>query len=79
MNLFEDKFRLFFNDLTLHKFADECLSKSLKAFQVNNGNIPKWNEALDGLNTLSKGELGLIEPYLCLKNIGASSNIIESV
>lgn len=78
MNLFEDKFRLFFNDLTLHKFADECLSKSLKAFQVNNGNIQKWNEALDGLNTLSKGELGLIEPYLCLKNIGASSNIIES-
>jgi len=41
MNLFEDKFRLFFNDLTLHKFADECLSKSLEAFQVNNGNIPK--------------------------------------
>jgi len=78
MKLFEERFDLFFNDLELQNFSNECLTKSIKAFQIKNGNAPKWNEALDQLNALSKGHLALNEPYLTISNIGASSEIIES-
>ena len=49
MILFSDEFKLFFNDSSLQKIADKCLSISLDAFNVNNGNIPKWTIALDEL------------------------------
>ena len=78
MKLFEERFNLFFNDLVLQKYIDECLAKSIKALKVKNGNTPKWNEALNELNALSKGHLGLNEPYLSINNIDASSEIIES-
>ena len=78
MKLFEERFDLFFNDLELQNFSNECLTKSIKAFQIKNGNAPKWNEALDQLNALSQGHLALNEPYLTISNIGASSGIIES-
>ncbi len=78
MKLFEEKFELFFNDLPLQQFKEECLSKSLKAFKINNGNEPKWSAALDELNALPRGELDLNEPYLSIKNIGATSEHIES-
>ena len=77
MKLFEDKFELFFNDLVLQKFKEECRSKSLMALQIKNGNIPKWNDAIDELNNYAKGELGLNEPYVSIKNIGASIENIE--
>ena len=79
MKLFEERFDLFFNDLVLQKYIDECLAKSIKALKVKNGNTPKWNEALNELNALSKGHLGLNEPYLSINNIGGFlPNIIES-
>ena len=78
MKLFEERFDLFFNDLVLQKYIDDCLAKSIKALKVKNGNTPKWNEALNELNALSKGHLGLNEPYLSINNIEAPSEIIES-
>jgi len=69
MKLFEERFNLFFNDLVLQKYIDECLAKSIKALKVKNGNTPKWNEALNELNALSKGHLGLNEPYLSINNM----------
>jgi tRNA (mo5U34)-methyltransferase len=78
MKLLEERFDLFFNDLALQKFRDECLTKSVKALQVKNGNIPKWTQALDAFSALSEGQLGLNEPYLSLSDIGASSEMIES-
>ena len=77
MKLFEDKFELFFNDLELQKFKEECRSKSLRALQVKNGNIPKWNDTIDELKSYAKGELVLNEPYVSIKNIGASIENIE--
>ena len=78
MKLFEDKFNLFFNDLVMQKFKDECLLKSRKAFVVKNGNIPKWTSALDEISAFKKGDLDLNEPYIWIKNIGASSDNIEA-
>ncbi len=78
MKLFEDKFELFFNDLVLQEFKNECLLKSLKALQVKNGNIPKWTSALDEIKAFIKGDLVLNEPYISIKNIGTSSENIEN-
>jgi len=78
MKLFEDKFELFFNDLVLQEFKNECLLKSLKALQVKNGNIPKWTSALDEIKAFIKGDLVLNEPYISINNIGTSSENIEN-
>ena len=57
MKLFEDKFESFFSDLDLHQFKEECLLKSLKALQVKNGNIPNGINAIDELESYSKGRI----------------------
>ena len=77
MKLLEVKFDMFFNDLSLQKFKKECLSKSLKAFQVNNGNIPKWNEVIENLSDISMGNLSFNAPYLSVNGIGSTSDNIE--
>ena len=56
MKLFEDKFEPFFSDSELQKFKEECLRKSLMAFNIKNGNVPKWSDALNKLNATKKGE-----------------------
>ena len=78
MKLFEDKFEPFFSDSELQKFKEECLRKSLMAFNIKNGNVPKWTDALNKLNATKKGELGLNDPYISIKNIGSSSENIET-
>ena len=77
MKLFEAKFELFFNDLVLQEFKNECLLKSHNALNVKNGNIPKWTNALNEINALTKGSLVLNEPYISIKNIGTTSDNIE--
>jgi tRNA (mo5U34)-methyltransferase len=78
MKLFEDKFESFFSDTELQKFKEECLRKSLMAFNIKNGNVPKWTDALNKLNATKKGELGLNDPYISIKNIDSSSENIET-
>ena len=78
MKLFEDKFESFFSDAELQEFKEECLLKSLMAFKIKNGNVPKWTDALIKLNAIKKGELGLDEPYISIKNIDSSSENIET-
>ena len=78
MKLFEDKFESFFSDVELQEFKEECLLKSLVAFKIKNGNVPKWTDALNKLNAIKKGELGLDEPYISIKNIDSSAENIET-
>jgi tRNA (mo5U34)-methyltransferase len=78
MKFFEDKFESFFSDVELQEFKEECLLKSLMAFKIKNGNVPKWTDALNKLNAIKKGELGLDEPYISIKNIDSSSENIET-
>ena len=78
MKLFEDKFESFFSDVELQEFKEECLLKSLMAFKIKNGNVPKWTDALNKLNAIKKGELGLDEPYISIKNIDSSAENIET-
>ena len=46
-----------------------ALQKALKLSKLKMEMSPKWNEALNQLNALSKGHLGLNEPYLSINNI----------
>ena len=78
MILFKDEFKVFFDDLQLKKIADQCLRTSLNAFNVNNGNIPKWTIALDALKAMPKGEIELNEPYISINQNSLDSEIIVS-
>jgi tRNA (mo5U34)-methyltransferase len=77
MILFTDEFKLFFNDSSLQKIADKCLRISLDAFNVNNGNIPKWTIALDELKAIPKGEIELNEPYIRIDQNSADPILLE--
>jgi tRNA (mo5U34)-methyltransferase len=77
MILFTDEFKLFFNDSSLQKIADICLRVSLDAFNVNNGNIPKWTIALDELKAIPKGEIELNEPYIRIDQNSADPILLE--
>jgi len=78
MILFKDEFKVFFDDLQLKKIANQCLRSSLNAFNVNNGNIPKWTVALDALKAMSKGEIELNEPYISINQNSLDSEILVS-
>jgi len=78
MILFKDEFKVFFDDLQLKKIADQCLRTSLNAFNVNNGNIPKWSIALDALKAMPKGEIELNEPYISINQNSLDSEILVS-
>ena len=76
MILFKEEFKVFFDDLELTKIADQCLRTSLNAFNINNGNIPKWTIALDALKSMAKGEIELNEPYICINQNNVDSEIL---
>ncbi len=78
MILFKDEFKVFFDDLQLKKISDQCLRTSLNAFNVNNGNIPKWTIALDALKAMPKGKIELNEPYISINQNSLDSEILES-
>jgi len=78
MILFKDEFKVFFDDLKLKKIADQCFRISLDAFNVNNGNIPKWTIALNELEAMPKGEIELNEPYISINQNGVNSEILVS-
>jgi len=78
MILFKDEFKVFFDDLKLKKIADQCFRISLDAFNVNNGNIPKWTIALNELEAMPKGEIELNEPYISINQNGVNSEILTN-
>ena len=68
MNLFLDDLLIFFDDFLLKKISKKCLEISNQAFQVNNGNIPKWSQAIDTIDALPKGKVALKQPFICINN-----------
>jgi len=68
VNLFLDDLLIFFDDFLLNKISKKCLETSNQAFQVNNGNIPKWSQAIDTIDALPKGKVALKQPYICINN-----------
>ena len=52
MKLFFDKFKPFFDNSNLEVISNDCMNASVKALKVKNGNVPKWDEAIETINTL---------------------------
>ena len=76
MNLFHEDLVIFFDDFLLDKISKKCLEISNQSYQVNNGNIPKWSEAIDIIDSLPKGKVSLKQPYI---NINQDSIDSESL
>ena len=76
MNLFDKDLVIFFDDFSLKKISKKCLEISNQSYQVNNGNIPKWSQAIDIIDSLPKGKLSLKQPYI---NINHDSIDSESL
>ena len=76
MNLFLDDLLTFFDDFSLNKISKKCLAISNKAFQVNNGNIPKWSQAIDTIDALPKGKVALKQPYISINQDGIDSELL---
>ena len=76
MNLFIDDLLIFFDDSLLNKISKKCLEISNQAFQVNNGNIPKWSQAIDTIDAFPKGEVSLKQPYISINQDGVDSEAL---
>jgi len=76
VNLFHEDLVIFFDDLLLNKISKKCLEISNQSYQVNNGNIPKWSEAIDIIDSLPKGKVSLKQSYI---NINQDSIDMESL
>jgi len=64
VNLFREDLVIFFDDFLLNKISKKCLEISNQAYQVNNGNIPKWSQAIKAIDTLPKGKATLKRSYI---------------
>ena len=76
MNLFLDDLLTFFDDSLLNKISKKCLETSNRAFQVNNGNVPKWSQAIDTIDVLPKGKVALIQPYISVHQDGIDTALL---
>jgi len=76
VNLFLDDLLIFFDDFLLNKISKKCLEISNQAFQVNNGNIPKWSQAIDTIAALLKGKVALKQPYISINQDGIDSELL---
>ena len=68
MNLFREDLVIFFDDFSLNKISKKCLEITNQAYQVNNGNIPKWSQAIETIDALPKGKISLKKPYISINN-----------
>ena len=64
----------FINNQTYQKWQE----KSNNAQLINNGNTPKWNQALELINTFPKGDIKLDPPYIKITSPAISKNLLES-
>ena len=76
MNLFREDFVIFFDDFSLNKVSKKCLEISNQAYQANNGNIPKWSQAIKTIDSLPKGKISLKKPYISINNDSIDSETL---
>jgi len=76
VNLFLDDLLTFFDDFLLNNISKKCLEISNQAYQVNNGNIPKWSQAIDTIDALPKGKISLKKPYISINKDCIDSELL---
>jgi len=76
VNLFREDLVIFFDDFSLNKISKKCLEITNQAYQVNNGNIPKWSQAIETIDALPKGKISLKKPYISINNDSIDSEAL---
>ncbi|SVD85149.1 uncharacterized protein METZ01_LOCUS438003, partial [marine metagenome] len=76
VNLFFDNFLTFFDDSLLNVISKKCLELSNQAYQVNNGNIPKWSQVIETIDALPKCKVALKQPYICINGDSIDSELL---
>jgi len=76
VNLFREDLVNFFDDFLLKKISKKCLEISNQAYQVNNGNIPKWSQAIETIDALPKGKISLKKPYISINKDCIDSELL---
>ena len=76
MNLFREDLVNFFDDFLLNKISKQCVEISNQAYQVNNGNIPKWSQAIEAIDSLPKGKVSLKQPYININQASIDSELL---
>ena len=76
MNLFREDLVIFFDDFSLNKISKKCLEITNQAYQVNDGNIPKWSQAIETIDALPKGKISLKKPYISINNDSIDSEAL---
>ena len=76
MNSFREDLVIFFDDFLLNKISTKCLEITNQAYQVNNGNILKWSQAIETIETLPKGKVALKQPYISINQNDIDSELL---
>ena len=65
------------NNSNLSTIVDALVKQSNVAFSANNGNIPKWEKAIESIKTQYKGSLSYVSPYLNINSKNIDKAILE--
>ena len=65
------------NNSNLSTIVDALVKQSNVAFSANNGNIPKWEKAIESIKTQHKGPLSYVSPYLNINSKNIDKAILE--
>ena len=65
------------NNSNLSTIVDALVKQSNVAFSANNGNIPKWEKAIESIKTQHKGSLSYVSPYLNINAKNIDKAILE--
>jgi hypothetical protein len=63
----------------LSSICDELLDTSKQAMTVNNGNIAKWESAIDELKTHNKGRVNYQPPYLNIEILNSDTKLTQPI
>ena len=61
----------------LSPISDELFSMSKQALTVNNGNIPKWEAAINEIKKLPKGRVDYQAPYLTIHSKNSNIEVLQ--
>ncbi len=62
----------------LSKICEDLIDSSVQALSVNNGNIPRWEDAISMIKTQNMGELNYEAPYLHINTSNINKSNLES-
>jgi len=62
----------------LSKICEDLINTSTQALSVNNGNIPKWEKAIETIKTQPKGGVQYVTPYLKIDSQNIDKESLEN-